>query len=78
MKVTSHVRSPTCVTPTVPGEDVTEIHLPSSETQAAAAGDQDGLIVKGIRQLRQAAIRAWRVRVEIRGDFHAQGLMGRS
>ena len=42
MKVTSQMRSPTCVTPTVlPGKDVTEIDLPALETNPAAVGDHD-------------------------------------
>jgi hypothetical protein len=59
MKVTSHVRSPTCVTPdALPSEDVTEVHLAATKADAAAADHQDRLIVKGIRQLLEAAIDA--------------------
>jgi hypothetical protein len=71
MKVTSQIRSPACVTPDVlPGEDVTEIDLPAVETDPAALGRGDGLVVKRVGQILESAIHTSRPPVEIRGHFH--------
>jgi predicted RecA/RadA family phage recombinase len=41
------------------GEDVTEIDLSATDADAAAAGDRDRAIVKGIFQLPQSLIGPW-------------------
>ena len=57
MKVTSQMRSPTWVTPIFwPASRVAQIDLPSLETNPAAAGDGDRVIVEGVSQLLEATI----------------------
>ena len=76
MKVTSHMRSPTCVTPDVlAGKDVTEIDLSPLEADPAAAGHRDRLIVKRVREVVEAAIDARGAHVEVGRDLHVQGLV---
>ena len=71
MKVTSQIRSATCVTPTFwPGEDVAEIHFLAVEADPATPGDGDRVVVKGVGELLQSLVDARRSRVDVGGNFH--------
>jgi len=55
MKVTSQMRSLTCLMPIfLTGKDLAEIDLASVEADAPASGDGYGLLMEGIVEIRQA------------------------
>jgi hypothetical protein len=59
IKLTSHTRSPTCVTPTfLSREDVAEIHLPTLEADPPAMRESDRLIVERVGEVLEPAIDA--------------------
>jgi hypothetical protein len=76
MKVTSQVRSPTCVTPTFcPAKHVTEVDLAPVKADAAAMGHRKRRVVKRVHKVLEAAIDTRGARVEVRRHFHGQDLI---
>ncbi|ESY95511.1 hypothetical protein [Mesorhizobium australicum] len=59
MKEAGQIWSSTCLMPTVWPAKKAEIDLLSVETDAAACGDGDGLVVKRVIEVRQASVAAW-------------------
>ena len=58
MKLTSQILSLTSFTPTLTGEDGTEIDLAAAEAEAATPGDGYGLVVERVVQFVKSAIGA--------------------
>jgi hypothetical protein len=58
------------------GKDLAEIDLAPTEAQASALRDDDGAIVEGVLERRQAGADTRRGTVEFRWVAHVQGLMG--
>jgi hypothetical protein len=64
-----------CDADVLAAKDVAEIDFPPFETDPAAAGDGNRLVMKWVRQLVEPAIDPRRSPVDVGGDLHAQRLM---
>jgi hypothetical protein len=71
MKVTSQIRSATCVNADVlAGEDMAEIDFAAFEADPATPGNGDRVAVEGVGELIKSPVDARRSCVEVGGNFH--------
>jgi len=57
------------------GKDRAEVDFFVAETDAAAAGDHDGLVVEGVVDVRQSGVGTVGWLIDLRRTFHAQGFV---
>jgi hypothetical protein len=56
-------------------EDLTEVDLFATQTDAAATGDHNGFVVQGVIEVGQSLIRARGRLIDLSGTLHAQSLV---